>query len=147
LAVVFGSRFALCGALDDPLPGLAPYFDKPIGDIDTYSRGQAIASRCPELDDLAVREGVRTVSSFGFSDDFRGETLTWHDAADGIDTFVALKDVLSRTAPQSVALRDELDLVINALEKARAKSARFCLLITYGFTNAMEHEQRKGSFL
>jgi hypothetical protein len=146
LVVVFLWWFAMRSLLDDPLPGLAPYFDRPIGDIHTYSRGHLIALRCPELDDVAITAGAKAISFFGFSDDFRGEPLSWHDTTEGLKTFLTLKQELAHSEPQGSTLLEELGLVIDALQKAQAKSARFCLLITYGYTNAMEHEQRKGSF-
>jgi hypothetical protein len=137
---------AIRGLFDDPPPGMAPYFDRRIGDIHSYSRGKIIARRCRELDVVAQSAGVPTLSSFGFADDFDGEELVWHSTADGLRTFEALRDHVSRAAPDDVTLLEELDAIIDALEKAKQRSASFCLLITAPFTNAMEHERRKGSF-
>ncbi len=128
--------------LYDPPYGIAPYFDRRVGDLHTYGHGATISRLCPELDRLAGENGVRTVSSFGFDDEWRGEAMTWHDPADGLRTF----ETIRRCLPEPGPLSAELDLVIDALRKAEAKGARFCLLITDGFTNGMEHEQRKGSF-
>ena len=146
IVVAFLWWLAVGGLLEDPPPGMAPYFDRRIGDIHTYSRGKTIAARCPELDKIAEAAGVHPVSFFGFSDDFLGETVTWHHIADGLATFTTIRSQAAAGEPEGSELLEDLDLVIDALQKAEAKSARFCLIITAGSTNAMEHEQRKGSF-
>lgn len=146
IIVTFLWWLAVGALLDDPPPGMAPYFDRRIGDIHTYSRGKAIAARCPELDRMAEASGVHPISFFGFSDDFQGETVTWHEVADGLSTFTAVRSQVAGHEPEGSELLQDLDLLIDALQKAGDRSARFCLIITVGYTNAMEHEQRKGFF-
>lgn len=138
---------AIRGILADPVPGIAPYFERRVGDIHTYSRGKALGMLCPKLDELASTLGINPISSFGFADDFYGGTPVWHDATEGLRTFSALKQELERRGgQQDPALNEEMRLIIEALEKAAAQSIRFCLVIPACYTNGMEHEQRKGSF-
>lgn len=146
IVVAFLWWLAVRALLEDPPPGMAPYFDRQIGDIHTYPRGKAIAARCPELDRIAEASGVHPISFFGFADDFHGEPVTWHDVADGLSTFTAVRSRVAAHEPEGSELLQDLDFVIDALQKAGAKAARFCLIITAAYSNAMEHEQRKGSF-
>lgn len=82
------------------------YLDRHIGDIHTYSRGKAIAARCPELDRIAEASGVHPISFFGFADDFHGETVTWHEVADGLSTFTAVRALSSSSREASGASGD-----------------------------------------
>jgi hypothetical protein len=48
---------------------IVPYFRQRLGDIDTFTRGHAIARSCQVLDDLAIQSGITPISAFGFNDD------------------------------------------------------------------------------
>jgi hypothetical protein len=110
---------------------VCPYFESPVGDIETFGHGRALARRHCELDALACRHGVAPLSSFGFADDLEGETLVWHDPADGLATVEALLGALSGPGceiPRREPIVADLKRVADALAKAHAKGIRFCLM-------------------
>jgi hypothetical protein len=150
--VIFAWIAFSMGAMVVEVVGFAsvcPYFERRVGNIDTFGRGGALARRHRELDALAGRLGVAPLSHFGFADDLEGETLVWHDPTDGLATVDALlaalrADVsLRRGQPRVVA---DLVRVADALEKARLKGIRFCLLYRPGGgTSGQEWDVRKGT--
>ncbi len=134
-----------CGYRSD----IVPYFDRKIGDIDTFGRGHALARNCRLLDRLAMEAGLPTVSSFGFADDMASERPRWHSPLEGLRTFRHLRDHLVgpvRGDPSCLAL--DIAKVIDALEKAAAIAASFCLLLrpTAGGMSGREMDQRLGTF-
>jgi hypothetical protein len=132
---------------------VCPYFESRGGDIETFGHGRALVRRHRELDALACRLGVAPLSSFGFADDLAGETLVWHDAADGLTTVEALLGALTPTGPGCEIPRREpivadLRRVADALAKAREKGIRFCLMVRSGDgTNAQEWQIRQGTVI
>lgn len=128
--------------------GIAPYFEKPVEEIHTYSEGHALAARCEALDERAIDLGVKPLSDFGFNDDFYyGEELVWWPAESGLETVSALLTQLrSDSQSEEQAVIADLERVKHALTRARDQGNRFCLVITSGFTNMLEHEKRVGKF-
>ena len=127
-----------------------PYFESRVGDIHTYAEGYFLAQHLLDLDELAEAQGVTPLSTFGWNDDFQGETLIWHPSAAGLKTANAL---LARLEEEELARGDiagivgDLKRIAHALDRADRSGIRFCLLLQHGdATNAMEHEQRKGTF-
>jgi hypothetical protein len=128
---------------------IVPYFQKGLGEIHTFARGQAIARSCQALDELAMQLSLCPLSSFGFNDDFAGEELTWHAPEEGLATITGLLTALRNGAHCSgnqAAMIEELAAIEHALRIACERGIPFCLLLyTAGCTNSMEWEQRKGS--
>lgn len=129
--------------------GIVPYFQKKLGEIHTFARGQTIAKSCQALDELAVQLGLKPLSAFGFNDDFAGEELTWHAPEQGLATVSGLLSTLRdspRLIRQQAQVIDELAAIEHALRIACERGVPFCfLLYTAGATNAIEWEQRQGS--
>lgn len=131
-------------------PSIKPYFEKRIGGIDTYSHGRAIAKNCKALDQAALDLGIEPLSSFGFEDSFKNANLTWYDSRSGLKSVQALLHFVrlkSGAVCDTQAVITELERIETALKKAGEQNVSFCLTIdTTHTTNAMEHEQREGSF-
>src|SRR2546423_1512443 len=74
------------GIADSLVSRIVPYFRRRVGlrGLMPFKGGEALARNCRSLDELASRLGVEPLSSFGFADDRRGETLQWHDAEAGL---------------------------------------------------------------
>lgn len=144
---LFGTWTAVVDALF--FGTICPYFEREVGDIDTFARGRHLARWLGELDDLAARLGVTPFSRYGFADDLRGETLVWHDPAEGLAVVESLlagldqSDVPERDRPRLAA---DLRRVAHALSKARDKGIRFCLMHRPdNVTSGQEWEVRKGT--
>ncbi|MGN6546791.1 MAG: hypothetical protein ACTHK7_17175 [Aureliella sp.] len=126
-----------------------PYFQRPVGDIDTFLAGKTLIRYLNQLDAAAEQLGVAPLSSFGFNDDLRGEQLHWHSPSQGLATVNALLQWLeTANAPASVAalLRADLAKWRHALARAEAQSTPFCLLLRHcNATSGHEWEVRQGS--
>ena len=127
-----------------------PYFESRVGDIHTYAEGYFVARHLLEVDELAEAQGVTPLSAFGWNDDMQGETLIWHPSAAGLKTANAL---LARLEAEDfdrgdlAGIVEDLKRIAHALDRADRGGIRFCLILQHGdATNAMEHEQRKGTF-
>jgi hypothetical protein len=134
---------------------VTPYFDSKvlaskIGWIDTYCSGQHLARHVLELDELARALGVTPLSEFGWNDDMCGEALVWHDSAIGLKSVNAILAHLHGEEfldGEQIGVIDDLKRIADALSRTHQAGIRFCLILQHGdATNAMEHEQRKGSF-
>jgi hypothetical protein len=129
---------------------IVPYFKEEVGGIDTFLSGQAVAENCRQLDLIALENNVAPISAFGFNDDFRGEEVQWHDPENSLETITTLLGVIRRN-PKIVkyakAIISDLERTEDALRKARSRDIPFCFILRTGSgTNAMEMEQRTGSF-
>lgn len=147
--VVFGVISSLCAMVEVRTVRVLPYFQRTVGEIDTFLAGEAIARHLRHLDDLAERLGSTPLSRFGFHDDLMGEELRWYSAADGLRTVNALLDHLpagsSSIDPVEPVLAD-LRKLRHALERAQAQGIAFCLLLRHGnTTSGHEWSVRKGT--
>ncbi len=128
---------------------IIPYFERPVGGIDTFLGGEALVRQIQPLDDLAAEIGVTPLSDFGFADDLDGEAMTWHAAEHGLRSVQALLDALESQPDrvgQAQATISDLRKIADALGKARDGEIRFALLIRHGNgTSLSEWERRKGS--
>lgn len=127
-----------------------PYFEKPVGDIHTYGSGVYIARRINILDKLADDAELPQMSSFGYKDSWKNAELKWYDASDVLPTITLLLDTIKKN-PETIDDADNIthDLIQihSAISKAEEQDTRFCFVMNFcGFTNAMEHERREGSF-
>jgi hypothetical protein len=147
ILVLFGSVLGIPTALRRA--SVVPYFDRAVGEIETFAHGYALARHLGELDTDAFALGMTPLSAFGWNDDLNGETLVWHDADAGLKTVNAL---LARVQGEDLARADQLNVaddlkrMSHALARAATKGARFCLLLRYcDATNGQEWEVRKGT--
>jgi hypothetical protein len=128
---------------------LIPYFRAPVGQIDTFTAGRALARYLSQLDKLAVDHGWKPISAFGFNDDLRGESLIWHDAADGLQTVTGLLRILENSAsdePVPPELLEDLRRWAVALQRASAAKIPFCVLLLHGnVTSGHEWSVRQGT--
>jgi hypothetical protein len=132
---------------------IVPYFERtvavwPDSTPSAFETGVHLARRCRWLDELAVREGVPPLSTYGFRDDRDGQRLVWHAAADGVRTAERLISVVQKGTTQGDVLND-LERLHRYLLKAQAKGIRFCLVVRGGLDrmiSPMEMENRKGRF-
>src|SRR5690606_22043380 len=111
-----------------------PYFQRDLGGIITYTAGEGIARHFRQLDALAEQRGVRTLSSFGFNDDYQGETLVWHAPREGlqtVETLLAALDELDDPAAVPDAVRSDLVKWRRALAKAASEEVSFCVLLLH----------------
>ena len=148
---------------DESIAQVVPYFAESLGDSECYFHGHAVARNCEELDRLADRIGTRRLSSFGFNDDLKGETLTWHPADVGLESVTELLDHLSELPvsghsdnaadSDNVAdrdlteLADDLGRFESALHSAVERNVKFCLVLLHSIsTDEREHDMRKGYF-
>jgi len=128
---------------------LIPYFERTVGEIDTFCSGYALARHLGALDELAARLAVPPLSSFGFADDMCGETLVWHPAEEGLGSVLPLMAAL-QCAPDRVeeaeAVLSDLEKLAQALRRAHQKEIRFCFLLRHGnTTSGLEWERRQGT--
>lgn len=67
---------------------ILPYFAKGNERVvaTTFMSGHALSQHFQILEDMAMRRECEPLSTFGFADDLRGETLVWHDAKRGLKT-------------------------------------------------------------
>ncbi len=126
-----------------------PYFQRRVGEIDTFLGGRVLARHVVELDLAARGLGLAPLSAFGWADDLEGDTLTWHDPAAGLETVQALLALLKG---EQVARSDrdaivaDLEGIAHALSRAGAKGIWFSLLLRHSTaTNGREWEARQGT--
>ena len=127
--------------------GLMPYFESKVEGASVWS--EAMARNCVYLDQICRHVNVATLSSFGFTDDWSGKTMVWHDAQSGLQTIEALVGWL-RCNPahllESTETLADLQRIKDRLQTASENSVRFCLILHGNAWNGMEIEQRCGHF-
>ena len=152
-ATVFGAVFLfLCWATYQSICNLfrirvLPYFERPVGQNDTWSSGEKYLRNSKELDEIAVRLGVQPLSKFASGDDMIwGESLCWFSPDDALQTTERLLQA-DVTPVLSRAVIADLTRIRDSLRLACSKSVKFCFLIREGTsTSGLEMERRKGSF-
>jgi hypothetical protein len=124
-----------------------PYFERPLGQKDTWLAGENYLRHSRELDEIGTRLGVRPLSEFASGDDMvRGEKLQWFPPEE------ALKSVERLLQPDtqrslSPAVVSDLAHIRDALRSACSQSVKFCFLLREGSSaSGLEMERRKGSF-
>ena len=128
---------------------IMPYFQRSLGEIDTFLVGKALVRSLKQLDAVAVDKGVQPLSSFGFKDDLRGETLVWYAPSEGLQTVEALLNELERLEiPEAIrnGILKDLCSWKDALQRASTENVQFCILLRHGnSTSGHEWDVRKGS--
>lgn len=126
---------------------LLPYFEREVGDTDTWLAGEHLLWHSKALDDAASRLGLTPLSAFSSGDDLiRGETLRWFDAGEALPTIKRLLEPeIIESFPAGVA--SDLQLLQQALQRAAAQQIRFGLMLRES-SGASGHEMslRRGSF-
>jgi hypothetical protein len=81
-----------------------PYFERPLGQKDTWLLGENYLRHSRQLDEIATRIGVRPLSDFASGDELiRGEVSLWFSAEDALKTIERLLQVdISATLPTAV---------------------------------------------
>jgi hypothetical protein len=147
--LMFGVVSTVGAILDVRVARVIPYFPERIEEIDTYVSGYAIARNLVFLDAFAAANGLRTLSSFGFQDDLRGEELEWHSAADGVEVVNGLMARLDKNTGDIANVEqvtEELAKLRHALQRAASRDIPFCLLLMHGTTTSgHEWSIRKGT--
>ncbi len=125
------------------------YFERSLGEIDTFLAGNTMVRVMKQLDAIATEENVQPLSTFGFADDIRGEDLHWHDPVNGLQSIEAILQRLAESeVPTAILkpLRDDLNKWKHALERAASEIVLFCILVRHGnSTSGQEWDVRKGS--
>lgn len=125
-----------------------PYYDKQLPGAGTYLSGQALARNCLHLDRLAAERGLKSISEFGFNDPLVGETVVWHDPAEGLAAISGLRAAVAarpETVDAAPEVISELGKIQSAFEKACREKVRFAFLLELGHsTSALVWEIRKG---
>lgn len=126
-----------------------PYFERRLGEINTFLAGQTMARTMNHLDAVATEQNVQPLSSFGFADDLCGETLQWHDPKIGLQRIEAIsRRITDLDIPDTILppLLDELKKWQHALQRAASENVLFCVLLRHGMTTSgHEWDVRKGS--
>lgn len=124
-----------------------PYFERRVGDTDTWLAGEALLWHSRALDAAAARCGVTPLSAFASGDDLiPDEQVCWFEAAEGLRTTERLLAAgVAGTLPTEVVA--DLERLREALRRASAQEIRFGLLVREGsYASGHEMSLRKGSF-
>lgn len=124
-----------------------PYFERPVGQKDTWSAGENYLQHSRQLDKIAAEVGVRPLSEFSSGDDLMfGEVLCWFSPEDALRTVERLLQADIITSFPSTVVSD-LTHIRDALRLACSQSVKFCFLLREGTSACgLEMERRKGSF-
>ena len=128
---------------------VVPYYERPVGDIDTLMSGEAYVRHSRIVDERAVRHGVRPLSEFLSPNELGmgpGDRPTFFDAAGGRGTVDRLPepDIAADLPPEVIA---DLRRWQTALTRASDQDIRFCLnLRTWSGLMQGEEERLHGSF-
>ena len=126
------------------VPRVVPYFEKNLGEPAPFSGGAALAKNSEHLDELAAAAGANPLSSFGFDDDFYGQSVKWHEPALAIATIKIISPQVSAEEP---ALRRDLEALSEFLGRAATRKTRFALVIrTVHAVSDAEIRRRQGFF-
>ncbi|MBI3917890.1 MAG: hypothetical protein HY322_12885 [Betaproteobacteria bacterium] len=130
----------------DLIASVNAYFDRRLGDVAIpWPNGLALYRQSGRLDALAREAGLPLLFEFESSDDLdTGSALTWHPPELALPT---VGHLIAHATP-GTRLHHELLTLRTALLSARAKNARFCLLVqSWGRgANAENESRRRGSF-
>jgi hypothetical protein len=116
---------------------------------DPFFAGYAMARHCKALDRLARLHGRRTLSSFGFKDEFLGGSPNWHDPRKGLETVEFLIEALPK-GERLEPVREDLERLIEPLRSSVIKDIKFCLVIRCGIDDVVSlskmENRNKGSY-
>ncbi|MGV3720040.1 MAG: hypothetical protein ACO1SX_03940 [Actinomycetota bacterium] len=152
-ALLLFAWVVLLGSFVDPLvaqPRIVPYFRAAVPGPDTFFGGEALARHCRALDRIAAQLGVDGISTYGFADEFRGESACWRPAADGLVTFRALRERLL-TEPGVLSDPDPVIAELQRMEEKLGEAARldvqFCLHLRADTAySGQEFDSRQGRY-
>ena len=124
-----------------------PYFERRVGEIDTFLAGEHLLNHSRRLDEIATELGLIPLSEFASGDDMiHGEKLTWFDPTEALRTTERMLEVeVAATLPVEVV--EDLEKLRHALARSSAQGIRFCLLIREGRSvSGAEMDARQGNF-
>ncbi len=142
---IYSVVVAIASRGDTAIARVLPYFPKkgPRVDADTFLSGLDLARNFQTLEVWARERGATPLSTFGWNDDLSGEALVWHEAWQGVESVTALLDHPELT-PE---VREDLELLLSALQKAHDVGQPFCLLLRHGNSaSGAEMDARQGTF-
>jgi hypothetical protein len=124
-----------------------PYFERPLGQKDTWLAGENYLRHSRELDEIATSLSIHPLSEFASGDDMiRGEKLQWFPPEEALKTVECLLQSNGQTSLAPAVVSD-LTRFRDALRSACSQSTKFCFLLREGSSaSGLEMERRKGSF-
>jgi|SRR3954463_4176719 hypothetical protein len=124
-----------------------PYYERKLGDVDTWPTGKSLLAHSRDLDELTRFLGLPALSEFVSGDDLvQGEQLAFFPAEKALPTVEKLI-LRSKASRFSKELLSDLISLRDALKVAAVRNVRFCLLLREGSgVNAQEMALRQGSF-
>ena len=126
---------------------LLPFFEKPIGDIDTFLAGKSLAWNSKRLSQVAIDLGLSPLCNFASGDPlFADEESRLFEPFDAIPTIIGLRQSEEVLAIGKALLHD-LDGFYDALKKAETQRIRFSIHLRIGDSaSSHEMETRGGSY-
>ncbi|MCC6739772.1 MAG: hypothetical protein IT452_12065 [Planctomycetia bacterium] len=126
--VLSGLLFLLFASLlcfRHPRPRFLPYFERGLGDTDTFLGGEALARNCRRLDEAAAAHGRVPLTAF-----VGGREGPFRAAGEGLEAVRQLAGLVAShpgVVDDPRAVLEELGLIEDALSKAHGRGVGFCL--------------------
>jgi hypothetical protein len=136
-------------------PRVVPYFARqlePYGGLTSvsFAKGRAVYLELEQLEESAAMLGITPLTAFGFADDFYGQDVRWHPAAEGSRTVEALLRDLTQRPHPSAALAGELEALASVLCVAADRDVPFALVLRLYSRDSVQAvatlEERHGAF-
>jgi hypothetical protein len=126
---------------------VVPYYERKLGDVDTWETGKSLLAHSRDLDELTEFLNLPSLSQFASGDDLvEGEQLAFFPAEKALPTVEKLI-LRSKASRFSKDLISDLINLRDALKVAARRNVRFCLLLREGSTTSgQEMAIRQGSF-
>jgi hypothetical protein len=129
---------------------IIPFFQREVGEPNTFRSGKAIARHWCLLNSVALEGGAEPLSAFGSCSDSRTALSEWYLPKVALTTIATLLNNISRyriEIEEYEQLQAELNLLKEKLEAARRQDILFCFhLKTYECVYGQVEEQRKGTY-
>jgi hypothetical protein len=134
---------------------IVPYFAHQIEEYGgtsstAFVRGRGLHREIIVLEELADGLGVRPLSTFGFADDYYGQAVHWHAAAEGVKTAEALGRAVGARLPAAPDVAQDLEALAAVLRLAAGRGVPFCLALRIQGKDSLQvvssMEGRQGRF-
>jgi hypothetical protein len=126
---------------------IVPYFERKLGNVDTWEGGRSLLAHSRDLDDLTAFLGLPALSQFASGDDMvEGEELAFFPPETALPTVekLILRSKASRFPKDLVS---DLNRLRDALKFAAENKVQFCFLLREGSSSSgQEMAIRRGSF-
>ena len=135
------------GAREYDKIALLPFFEKPVGEIDTFLAGNTLAWNSKRLDQVARNLALPPLCDFASGDPiYTDEESRLFEPSQAIPTIVALRQNEEVLAMGS-ELSHDMAVLYDALKKADSQGIRFSIHLRIGSTASFhEMETRGGSY-